>query len=99
MTGGIRAIDHGPFRVAQLRSGDPHELSHGHLIRCAPAGGSGSRPKWLGASVVGWDPLVTEAGIDTGYELAPDMLRAPDVAIGNVPGSSGWVKGVPGPGN
>lgn len=90
-----RPVDRGPFRADQLRSGDPYELSHGHAIHCAPTGGSGSEPNRLGASVVGWDPAVTEAGVDTGYSLRPDTLRAPDVAVGNVPNKPGWVAGVP----
>jgi hypothetical protein len=28
-----------PFRADQLRSGDPYELSNGHAIYVAPAGG------------------------------------------------------------
>jgi len=85
----------GPFRADHLRSGDPYELSNGHPIFCAPTGGSGSGPNQLGASVLGWDPAVKEAGVDTGYSPEPGVLRAPDVAIGNVPNKPGWVKGAP----
>lgn len=95
MPGRARPTDRGPFRADQLRSGDPYELSDGHAIYCAPAGGSGSEPNRLGASVVGWDPAVTEAGIDTGYAPSPGTLRAPDVAVGNVPNKPGWVAGAP----
>src|SRR4051812_48606099 len=87
--------ERGPFRADQIQSGDPYELSHGHPIHCMPTGGSGSEPNRLGASVVGWDPAVTEAGVDTGYSPEPDMLRAPDVAVGNVPNRPGWVPGAP----
>lgn len=87
--------DRGPFRAEHLRSGDPYELSNGHAIFCAPTGGSGSGPNRLGASVVGWDPAVNEAGVDTGYSLKPGTLRAPDVAVGNVPDRPGWVSGAP----
>jgi hypothetical protein len=45
--------------------------------------------------VVGWDPAVREAGVDTGYSPEPGTLRAPDVAIGNVPDKPGWVSGAP----
>jgi hypothetical protein len=45
--------------------------------------------------VVGWDPAVEEAGVDTGYSPEPGMLRAPDVAVGNVPNKPGWVPGAP----
>ena len=85
----------GPFRAEQIHSDDPYELSDGHLIECFPTGGSGSGPNQLGASVVGWDPAVNEAGVDTGYSPHSKMLRAPDVAIGNVPGEPGWVPGAP----
>lgn len=90
-----RLSGRGPFRAEHLRSGDPYELSNGHAIYCAPTGGSGSQPNRLGASVVGWDPAVKEAGVDTGYSLEPGTLRAPDVAVGNVPDKPGWVPGAP----
>lgn len=89
------AGDRGPFRAEHLRSGDAYEISNGHAILCLPTGGSGSGPNRLGASVVGWDPAVEEAGVDTGYSPEPGMLRAPDVAIGNVPNKTGWVAGAP----
>ena len=87
--------DIGPFVASQLRSGDPYELSHGHPIRCAPTGGGATGPKALGAAVVGWDPAVKEVGIDTGYSPNPGTLRAPDIAVGNVPDNPGWVQGAP----
>lgn len=85
----------GPFVSGQIRSGDPYELSRGEPIWCAPTGGRGAGPNALGASVVGWDPAVKEAGVDAGYSPRPDMLRAPDVAVGNVPDKEGWIHGVP----
>jgi hypothetical protein len=85
----------GPFRAEHLRSGDPYELSNGHAILCLPTGGRGSGPNSLGASVVGWDPAVKQAGVDTGYSPEPGTLRAPDVAVGNVPDEPGWVPGAP----
>ena len=90
----MRAREH-LFRAEQFRSGDPYELSDGRLIHCAPTGGSGSSSNQLGASVLGWDPSVTEVGVDTGYSPKPTSLRAPDVAVGNVPDKPGWVQGVP----
>lgn len=90
-----RVSGRGPFRAEHLRSGDPYEISNGHAIYCAPTGGSGSQPNRLGVSVVGWDPAVKEAGVDTGYSPEPGMLRAPDVAVGNVPDKPGWVPGAP----
>ena len=87
--------DRGPFRADQLRSGDPYELSNGHAILCLPTGGRGTGPNGMGFSVVGWDPAVKEAGVDTGYSPEPGTLRAPDVAVGNVPDKPGWVPGAP----
>ncbi len=90
-----RSTESGPFWSTQIHSGDPYELSHGVPIHCAPTGGSGSGPNAFGASVLGWDPAVTEVGVDAGYSPEPDMLRAPDVAVGNVPNKPGWIRGAP----
>jgi Uma2 family endonuclease len=87
--------DKGPFRADQVRSGDPYELSNGHATLCRPPGGRGSRANLLGGLVLGSDPAVEEAGIDTGYSPSSDTLRAPDVAVGNVPNTPGWVQGAP----
>ena len=85
----------GPFRADQLKSGDPYELSRGHPVDCLPTDGRGSSANLVGAQVLGSDPDVAEAGVDTGYALSEDTLRAPDVAVGNVPDRPGWVQGVP----
>ena len=85
----------GPFRAEQIRSGDPYELSDGHAIRCMTTGSRGSRANLLGGSVLDSDPAVEEAGIDTGYAPSEGTLRAPDVAVGNVPDEPGWVAGAP----
>ncbi len=86
---------HGPFRADQIREGDPYELSNGHAILCMPTGGRGSEAVATGAAVLKSDPEVDSAGVETGYSPSPDTLRAPDVAVGNVPREPGWVKGVP----
>lgn len=85
----------GPFRADQIRTGDPYELSNGHAIYCLPTGGRGSRANLLGGQVLESDPDVESAGVDTGFSPAPDTLRAPDVAVGNVADEPGWVQGVP----
>ncbi|KOR27627.1 hypothetical protein TI05_13475, partial [Achromatium sp. WMS3] len=85
----------GPFRAEHLSSGDPYELSSGHPIHCMPTGGRGSRNTGYGLQVLETDPDVESAGVDTGFAPAPDILRAPDVAVGNVPNAPGWVAGVP----
>jgi hypothetical protein len=58
-------------------------------------GGRGSRANLLGASVLDSDPAVEEAGVHTGYSPSSDTLRAPGVAVGNVPNTPGWVQGAP----
>jgi len=45
--------------------------------------------------VLGTDPAVKQSGIDAGYTFGPGDLRAPDVAVGNVPDKPGWIPGVP----
>lgn len=85
----------GPFTSEHIPSGSRYELSDGHPIYCAPTGGRGSRSNLVGAAALATDPAVQSAGIDTGFSPDSKMLRAPDVAIGNVPDEPGWVRGVP----
>jgi Uma2 family endonuclease len=82
----------GPFRVDQLRPGDPYELSNGHPIFCAPTGKDGGQAVMLGAEVIGSDPDAEEAGVDTGFALDEKTLRAPDVAVGGIRDEPGWAK-------
>jgi hypothetical protein len=91
----VKLPEIGPFRADQLRPGDRYELDNGHPVYCAPAGGSHSTPHVIGAAAVATDPKVKEAGVDTGFAPRPHVLRAPDVAIGNVPNEPGWVAGAP----
>jgi Uma2 family endonuclease len=85
----------GPFRADQLRAGDPYELADGHAIYVAPAGGRHAEANTRGAQVLATDPAVEESGVDVGYSPEPGTLRAPDIAVGNVPAVPGWVKGAP----
>ncbi|MEM9693582.1 MAG: Uma2 family endonuclease [Myxococcota bacterium] len=95
MTESAKKEGRGPFRADQLKSGDRYELSDGHAVYCAPSGGDSSRANLVGASVLETDPAVEEAGVDAGYSNRPTDLRAPDVAVGNVPDRPGWIAGVP----
>ena len=72
-----------------------YELHDGHPIYCAPTGGDGARTTISGAEVLDTDHAVEEAGLDAGFSPTPGMLRAPDVAVGNVPDKMGWIEGVP----
>lgn len=85
----------GPFRADQLRTGDPYELDNGHPIECLPGGGRHSRANVSGGLALETDPAVTSAGFDTGFATDEHTLRAPDIAVGNVPDEPGWVRGVP----
>lgn len=85
----------GPFRADQLRPGDPYELSHGHPILCLPEGGRSSRAIGAGAAVLSSDPADPDVGRNVGFALAPDTLRAPDLAVGEIPDLPGWVPGAP----
>ena len=87
-------LPQGPFRADEIREGDDCELSFGHVIRCLPTGGRGSAAA-TGSAVLKSDPLVESSGVETAYSFAADSLRAPDVAVGNVPDAPGWVQGVP----
>jgi Uma2 family endonuclease len=81
--------------VAHLVTKERYELCAGHPIYCAPTGGDGARGQFSGAHVLDTDPEVESAGGDAGFALGPHKLRAPDIAVGNVPDQAGWIKGAP----
>ena len=85
----------GPFRSEQLRSGDPYELSNGHPVHCLPTGGRGGKAAILGGGVLASDPAVQDVGGDVGFSPSPEILRAPDLSVGEIPDQPGWVRGVP----
>jgi len=87
--------DPGPFRVDQLRSGDPYELSEGHPVLCLPTGGNGTGPNGRGFVVLDTDPAAPPVGVDAGIALSPDTLRAPDLVVGIGPDQHGWSTTVP----
>ena len=90
-----RHLGRGPFRPEHLRSGDPYELSNGHAIECLPQGARNSRANLVGGIALATDPAVDAAGVDTGYATDEQTLRAPDLAVGQVPDTPGWVAGAP----
>ncbi len=85
----------GPFRAEQLRCGDPYELANGHAVKCLPSGGWRGMANLTGGTALKTDPAVESAGFDVGYAPDAKNLRAPDIAVGNVPDRPGWVRGVP----
>ena len=85
----------GPFRVDQIRDGDPYELDRGHPIECLPSGGRHAKANVSGGLALETDPEVESAGFDAGFAPDDQTLRAPDIAVGNVPDAPGWVPGAP----
>ncbi|WP_133511033.1 DUF4351 domain-containing protein [Candidatus Thiosymbion oneisti] len=85
----------GPFRADQLRDGDPYELDDGHPIECLPSGGRHAKANLNGGLALKTDPDVESAGFDAGFTPDEKNLRAPDIAVGNVPDEPGWVSGAP----
>lgn len=85
----------GPFRAEQLRSGDPYELDDGHPVECLPSGGRHAKASLSGGLALETDPGVASSGFDTGFAPDEKNLRAPDIAVGNVPDDPGWVPGAP----
>ncbi|MCP4701759.1 MAG: Uma2 family endonuclease, partial [Gammaproteobacteria bacterium] len=85
----------GPFQADELRSGEPYELSNGYPVSCMPTGSRGAQANLLGGQVLKSDPDVKSAGVDAGFSPSPGMMRAPDVAVGDMPDKSGWAPGTP----
>jgi len=85
----------GPFRADQLRPGDPYELSNGHPIHCLPTGSRGGKATSVGDGVLASDPAVQDVGVDVGFSPSPEVLRAPDLSIGELPDQPGWSPGTP----
>ncbi|XXX78780.1 Uma2 family endonuclease [Sorangium sp. So ce134] len=84
-----------PVTADQLRPGDPYELSEGRLVECLPTGRRGGRSNLVGGEVLDTDPAVEAAGVDVGISPRPEMLRAPDIVVGNIPDEPGWATAAP----
>ncbi|KYF86548.1 hypothetical protein BE20_28695 [Sorangium cellulosum] len=84
-----------PATADQLRPGDPYELSEGRLVECLPTGRRGGRSNLVGGEVLDTDPAVEAAGVDIGISPRPEMLRAPDLVVGNIPDEPGWATAAP----
>lgn len=91
----LQSGSQGPFSASQLRSGDPYELSNGHPVYCSPTGSRGGKATSVGDGVLASDPAVQDVGVDIGFSPSPEILRAPDLSVGEMPDQPGWVEGVP----
>ncbi len=81
--------------VGDIREESRCELSEGRQVYCAPAGGQHADANTTGTLPLSTDPAVKEVGVDAGYALRENVLRAPDIAVGNVPVRPGWIVGAP----
>jgi hypothetical protein len=45
--------------------------------------------------VLASDPAVQDVGVDIGFSPSPEILRAPDLSVGELPDQPGWVQGAP----
>ncbi len=63
----------------------PCELSDAHAIYVLPAGKRHGNANAAGTNVLTTDPDVTHAGIDVGCSPEAGMLRATNIAVGNIP--------------
>ncbi len=91
----LRTTSQGPFRADQLRPGDSYELSNGHPVQCLPTGSRGGKATSVGDGVLASDPAVQDVGVDVGFSPSPEILRAPDLSVGEIPDQPGWSPGAP----
>nr|VFJ94757.1 MAG: Endonuclease, Uma2 family (restriction endonuclease fold) [Candidatus Kentron sp. H]VFJ95650.1 MAG: Endonuclease, Uma2 family (restriction endonuclease fold) [Candidatus Kentron sp. H]VFK01887.1 MAG: Endonuclease, Uma2 family (restriction endonuclease fold) [Candidatus Kentron sp. H] len=86
----------GPFTANDIQEEDRFELSNGHRIYCAPAGGNHAHRNLSGGSLLDSDPDVQWSGVDAGFSPEPGTMRAPDVSVAPPPAKKGgWISGVP----
>ncbi|HLM66276.1 MAG TPA: Uma2 family endonuclease, partial [Longimicrobium sp.] len=85
----------GPLLAEQIRPGSRYELSNGHPVYCMPSGKRGGRSNLVGGEVLETDPSVKAAGVDVGFALQENGLRAPDVSVGDFANEPGWASGAP----
>jgi hypothetical protein len=85
----------GTLSPADVRVGEPYEVSEGHRIEVLPAGPRHGRANLVGGSVLATDPAVRSAGVDVGFAADARTLRAPDVAVGDFGDGPHWAQGAP----
>lgn len=71
----------GPFKVEHLPSKSEYELDNGHPIRCLPTRPRGGSAQLNGGLIIRTDPAVVRSGVEVGFDLGNDTLRAPDVSV------------------
>ena len=49
----------------------------------------------MGGGVLASDPAALDVGVDIGFSPSPEILRAPDLSVGEMPDEPGWVHGAP----
>jgi hypothetical protein len=45
--------------------------------------------------VLASDPAIEDVGVDVGFSPSPEILRAPDLSVGELPDQPGWSPGAP----
>ena len=91
----VTMLGPGPFKVDTLPSKSGYELDQGHAVLCLPTKARGGRAQVRGGMVVLTDPAVQDAGVEVGFDLGGETMRAPDVSILRPGAGDGWVKGAP----
>lgn len=84
----------GPFKPEHLPSKSSYELDQGHPVLCLPTKSKGGRAQLNGGLMIRTVPGV-DAGVEVGFDLGSDTLRAPDVAILAPGEGDDWAKQAP----
>jgi len=95
MSGRVPYEAPGPYTADDLHEGEPYELSNGHKVYCESGRARHAIDHANGTLVLRSDPGAQEVLVDGGFTWGPKTLRAPDIAVGDVPKKPGWVEGVP----
>lgn len=80
----------GPWTAADIRPGEPWEISNGHRIEAMGRRKRGGAAQAAGALVIVTDPGVEFAAVEVGFSPHPQMLRVLGVAVLAEPADSEW---------
>jgi hypothetical protein len=64
-------------------------------VLCLPTRGRGGKGHERGGRSPRGDPAVRDVGTDVGFSPSPEIFRASDLAVGELPDDPGWVHGAP----